>query len=67
MAELKLTDEQKKKLADLTTEYTAKSASLFAPGTDQQEARAKRTELNKERDTKAEACSPPSRRRSSRP
>ncbi|HZN34925.1 MAG TPA: hypothetical protein VFB80_13945 [Pirellulaceae bacterium] len=54
-AELKLTDDQKKKLADLATEYTAKQRELFNPGTDQQEARAKRAELNKERDTKAEA------------
>jgi hypothetical protein len=54
-AELKITDEQKKKVADLIAEYQTKTQGLFGQGADFQEAQAKMRELNKERDTKAEA------------
>jgi hypothetical protein len=57
--ELKLTDEQKKKVAALISEYQAKTQGLFGQGSDFQEAAAKMRELNKERDTKVEALLTP--------
>jgi Spy/CpxP family protein refolding chaperone len=54
-AELKLTDEQKKKLADLNTEYQTKQRELFTAGGDQQERAAKQRELRTEQTTKATA------------
>jgi len=52
-SELKLNDEQKKKIDDLSTEYTTKSRELFTGGGDRQELAAKTAELTKDRDTKA--------------
>ena len=52
-SELKLTDEQKKKLADLTTEYDRKQGVLLRGDGDQQERFAKLRELRTERDGKA--------------
>lgn len=57
VSELKLTDEQKKKVADLVTEYATKVQGAFTPGGggNFQEAAAKIREINKERDEKAVA------------
>jgi hypothetical protein len=54
VAQLKLTDEQKKKLADLNTEYQAKQRELFGSGAGDQLG-AKLRELRAEQTTKAEA------------
>jgi len=55
VSELKLTDEQKKKLEDLNTEYQTKQRELFTAGGDQQERTAKQRELGTEQTTKAVA------------
>jgi len=52
-SELKISDEQKKKITDLIAEYATKTQGLFGQGADFQEAAAKMRDLNKERDTKA--------------
>lgn len=51
-AELKITDEQKKKIGDLVTEYQTKAQGLFTPGGDVQEMLTKQRELFTERDGK---------------
>ena len=52
-AELKITDEQKKNLADVNSEYNTKVRELFGANGDQQERFAKLRELGTQRDTKA--------------
>ena len=52
-SELKLADEQKKKLTDLGTEYDRKQGELFRGDGDQQERFAKLRELRTERDSKS--------------
>jgi len=52
VSELKISDEQKKKIADLVAEYATKTQGLFGQGTDPTEALAKQRELNTERDGK---------------
>lgn len=51
--ELNLTDEQKKKISDLQTEFARKQRELFTGGGDAQERFGKMRELNTERDNKA--------------
>jgi hypothetical protein len=53
VTELKISDEQKKKLEDLNTEYQAKQRELFSAGGDQQERAAKQRELRAEQEKKA--------------
>lgn len=53
VSELKINDEQKKKLDDLNTEYQTKTRELGRGNADQAEAAAKRRELRTEQDTKA--------------
>jgi hypothetical protein len=53
VSELKISDEQKKKITDLIAEYATKTQGLFGQGADFTEAAAKMRDLNKERDTKA--------------
>jgi Spy/CpxP family protein refolding chaperone len=57
-AELKINDEQKKKLADVDAEYNTKVRALGRDGDDQERA-AKQRELRTERDTKALAVLTP--------
>jgi Spy/CpxP family protein refolding chaperone len=54
-SDLKLSDEQKKTLTDLGTEYDRKQTELFRGDGDQQERTAKLRELRTERDGKAVA------------
>ena len=52
-AELNLTDEQKRKISDVQTEFARKQRELFTGGGDAQERFGKMRELNTERDNKA--------------
>ncbi len=54
-AELKLTDDQKKKISDVQAEFATKQRELFTGGGDAQERFGKMRELNTERDNKAMA------------
>jgi hypothetical protein len=57
--ELKITDEQKKELAEVETDYTAKQRELFRADGDREQRTAKIRELQTERDTKALAVLTP--------
>jgi Spy/CpxP family protein refolding chaperone len=66
VSELKINDEQKKKLDDLNTEYQTKTRELGRGDGDQAEAAAKRRELRTEQDTKALAVLTAEQKESSR-